>query len=334
MLCSKGNNSEWVEVVDFGISKLKNEQNQTTFNITRLGDVCGSPPYMSPEQCLSAVPVDSRSDIYALGVVLYESLSGQLPFKAKTAVEMLDCHLYMPPSPIKVANPSLSMCDSLNRFFLKALEKDPDKRFQCMKEFAQELNDAILRDASKVRKEVKSDTESFKNFLSDVKTAQVTIKDSDTNQSIAHLKQVLKEDTDEEKEADTTVLEGLAKTIITTIFGPRDSEVKDKAEEYVLLECPYCLSSIEPAFKFCLSCGRNLISPQKLTALRVSGKVFAYPTDIAKSGGNNTMSSVRKDEINAIRAMLVSVLVIIIVCFCLMIPQVREIVMQLVNSTN
>ncbi|NJL71035.1 MAG: serine/threonine protein kinase [Candidatus Competibacteraceae bacterium] len=85
LLSTQNQNSDWVTLVDFGLSKLKEPKTQDAYTITKTGDVCGSPPYMSPEQCLAASAVDPRSDIYSLAVVVYECLSGVLPYTAKSA---------------------------------------------------------------------------------------------------------------------------------------------------------------------------------------------------------------------------------------------------------
>ncbi|MBL0187655.1 MAG: serine/threonine protein kinase [Candidatus Obscuribacter sp.] len=116
LLSTQNHNPDWVTLVDFGLSKLKEPKTQDAYTITKTGDVCGSPPYMSPEQCLAASAVDPRSDIYSLAIVVYECLSGTLPYQAKSAIEMMDCHLYGTPIPFNLSCPEMKVCSELTNF--------------------------------------------------------------------------------------------------------------------------------------------------------------------------------------------------------------------------
>jgi serine/threonine-protein kinase len=94
----------------------------------------GTPDYMSPEQILRPNTVDSRADIYSLGCVVYEMLTGRLPFGVESSIELdvKNCHLRNAPPPLRDSNPNLS--PHLEAVFLKCLEKDPAKRFQTCRE--------------------------------------------------------------------------------------------------------------------------------------------------------------------------------------------------------
>src|SRR5277367_6327821 len=92
MLTNCDETSATVKVLDFGIAKLKATSNRETQNLTETGDLFGSPSYMSPEQCLGFA-VDARSDIYSLGCMMYEMLSGQPPFSGKNPIQTVIQHL-------------------------------------------------------------------------------------------------------------------------------------------------------------------------------------------------------------------------------------------------
>ncbi len=301
MLTKRGNDDEWVEVVDFGISMLMaTEQSPKISRITRIGDVCGSPPYMSPEQCISSLQIDTRSDIYSLGVVLYEALTGRLPFRTKSAVEMIDCHLYAPPTPLRVANTELACCESLNSLLVKALQKEPDNRQQTMEEFGAQLSEAIKLDSLKLKAlKQKLEVESFENLVSEAKSHD------DGKSHRAHAENAPGAENQESITGDNRArgpgpLDGLRSAIARALssllsFSARTGQ---NQRPYVLSNCPYCGCEIEPQVNFCLSCGRNLASPQDAAKLRPAQHVFAYPK-FHKSNEGNTPRFSRKARMSA-----------------------------------
>ncbi len=120
--------AEQVKLLDFGIAKLLDKEPDNpvrTPELTKVGTFIGTPSYMSPEQCQSE-PVDARSDIYSLGVVLYELLTGQLPFTAKTPTGVAIKHVMEAPKPLRELRPDLS--EALEAVVLRALEKNPEDR--------------------------------------------------------------------------------------------------------------------------------------------------------------------------------------------------------------
>ena len=127
---------DYVKVLDFGIAKLIGTQ-QPKASRTVLGTVLGTPAYMSPEQCRGQAELDHRSDIYSLGAMLYEMLTGTVPFRRDSPAESMTAHLLDTPVPPIEINPKLSrhMSDAI----LRALEKEPAQRFATMRE----LRDAI-----------------------------------------------------------------------------------------------------------------------------------------------------------------------------------------------
>ena len=126
-------------MVDFGIARIVEESDAA--KITRTGTVCGSPTYMSPEQCTSS-KVDNRSDIYSLAVVCYETLTGEVPFHSEELVRVMAMHLSDPPTPLNEVKPGLRFPDELEEVINKAMAKSPDQRYQTMDEFAEALEEA------------------------------------------------------------------------------------------------------------------------------------------------------------------------------------------------
>lgn len=114
----------FVKVLDYGIAKNLDAESST---VTRTGQIFGTPAYMSPEQCQSA-DVDPRSDLYSLGVILYELVSGRPPFGGETPLKTLLAHVNTeakPPSKMGVMVP-----EGVESIIMRLLAKDPDERFQ------------------------------------------------------------------------------------------------------------------------------------------------------------------------------------------------------------
>lgn len=120
-----------MKVTDFGIAKSANSE-----TITNTSTIMGSAHYLSPEQAKGSF-IDCRTDLYSLGVVLYEMVTGTLPFQADTAVTIALKHLQEEVVPPKNINSKIP--DSLNQLILKAMEKEPVKRYQTAKEMIADL---------------------------------------------------------------------------------------------------------------------------------------------------------------------------------------------------
>lgn len=131
-----------VKVVDFGLAKLRREaeaREQTVVldsDLTEEGRILGTYPYMSPEQ-LKGKPVDHRSDIFSLGVVLYEMATGERPFGGETSADLISSILRDTPPPAHERNRELPR--HLDRILSHCLERDPDRRFQTAKDLRNEL---------------------------------------------------------------------------------------------------------------------------------------------------------------------------------------------------
>jgi tRNA A-37 threonylcarbamoyl transferase component Bud32 len=121
---------ERVKVLDFGIAKLGQQASNVSSVRTRTGSVMGTPAYMSPEQCRGTREIDHRTDIYALGVILYEMVCGRPPFVSEGFGEMVHLHISAPPPPPRTIDPTIPQ--DLERLILWCLEKEPADRVQTM----------------------------------------------------------------------------------------------------------------------------------------------------------------------------------------------------------
>jgi serine/threonine-protein kinase len=134
LLCERAGVKDWVEVLDFGIAKRSNEHDPNEAKLTQQGMVLGTPPYMSPEQ-FTGQPVDHRSDIYALGIMAYEMLTGKYPFEANTAWEWASKHMTEQPRPIELQQLGPHVPEKMRHAIMQALAKDKEQRFPSVKAF-------------------------------------------------------------------------------------------------------------------------------------------------------------------------------------------------------
>ena len=129
---------DFVKVLDFGIAKIVDGTDDEGPALTRAGFVCGTPEYMSPEQARGA-KLDHRSDLYAVGVILYQLVSGMLPFDSDSAVGFATKHLTEIPPPPTKRRPDARVSPTMERLIMKALSKNPDERPQTAEQFRAEL---------------------------------------------------------------------------------------------------------------------------------------------------------------------------------------------------
>ena len=129
-LCTRPGDRNYVKLLDFGIAKLTAEGNGPLSQHTRTGMVIGTPTYMSPEQCDGKGNIDNRADIYALGVMMYELLTGRVPFPGDGFGEVLVAHLTREPEPPSQLNKNIP--PELEAIVLRCLRKKKEERFQSM----------------------------------------------------------------------------------------------------------------------------------------------------------------------------------------------------------
>jgi eukaryotic-like serine/threonine-protein kinase len=134
MLVEEEGRRDIVKVVDFGIAKFMPASGKQPQNLTQTGEIFGSPIYMSPEQCLGE-SLDVRSDIYSMGVLMYEALTGIPPLMGDTIIDTMKMHVESKPLSFQQMRPDLKISKELEATIFKSLEKQPVNRFQSMQEF-------------------------------------------------------------------------------------------------------------------------------------------------------------------------------------------------------
>jgi serine/threonine-protein kinase len=138
MLINRAGQSEYVKVLDFGVAKSYTPDQQT--QLTHTGMLVGTVEYMAPEQIMGRM-VDGRTDIYALGIVLYRMLTGKAPFRDGGVPALIHAHLNVFPKPMTDTAPELP--GALDRVVLRCLAKQPEQRFESMEEVSRALAGAI-----------------------------------------------------------------------------------------------------------------------------------------------------------------------------------------------
>jgi len=139
----RGGNSDFIKLLDFGIAKVMTEA--TTFRgkkpvaqATAAGTLLGTPEYMAPELARDGIP-DARVDIYSLGVMIYELLTGTVPFRGETFMSTIALQLTQEPIPPRQRAPSADIPPAIEAVVMKALAKDPEHRYQSIREMTEAL---------------------------------------------------------------------------------------------------------------------------------------------------------------------------------------------------
>jgi serine/threonine protein kinase len=138
------NGGEWAKVLDFGIAKIQQPEGKRDVEITEANLVVGTPQYMSPEQCSQTGPLDLRSDVYSLGIIIYEMLTGRVPFTGESATVIMMKQVQDPPPSVLSVRPDLPA--GVDAVIKQALAKQPVDRFQSAGDlstaFAKSLSEA------------------------------------------------------------------------------------------------------------------------------------------------------------------------------------------------
>ena len=138
LLVERGDDPDFVKVLDFGLVKDVTGKGE---DLTQTGLFMGSPKYMAPEQVLGG-EISARTDVYALGVMLYEMICGKVPFDRKAGMSTLIAHVNEKPPPLTERDPDLVVSPEMESIVMRCLEKDPAKRYASMKDLLATLKRA------------------------------------------------------------------------------------------------------------------------------------------------------------------------------------------------
>jgi len=141
VLTTQGGIQDFPKVLDFGLAKIRDMPQHRVGGpiLTQQGMVFGTPEFMSPEQA-QGLELDRRTDIYSLGVIFYEMISGKLPFKVQNPMDFVAHHIKSPPIPIHERAPERQFGPLVWPVIARSLEKDPNRRYQTAVEFAASLS--------------------------------------------------------------------------------------------------------------------------------------------------------------------------------------------------
>src|SRR2546425_1117331 len=140
IMLSRTNGGDWAKVLDFGIAKIQQVEGLRDMDITAPNLVIGTPQYMSPEQCSQTGPIDARSDVYSLGVIVFEMLAGRVPFTGDSPTVIMMKQVQDDPPSVLDARPDLPA--GIDNLVRKALAKQPIDRFQTAGELSEALTQA------------------------------------------------------------------------------------------------------------------------------------------------------------------------------------------------
>jgi eukaryotic-like serine/threonine-protein kinase len=171
LLVGRAGERDVVKLVDFGIAaRTESADRAKEQKLTQQGTVLGTPPYMSPEQ-FTGKALDARSDIYSLGVMVYEMLTRELPFEANTAWEWATAHMTAQPRDFTATRAGQSVPKAVRDVVLKAMAKDPAQRQASASEFDRQLADAISRQRTAPAIDVAAATQAMLQAPSEVAVA-------------------------------------------------------------------------------------------------------------------------------------------------------------------
>lgn len=137
-LITRGGRRDFVKVLDFGIAKVVDEDRKVSHTLTQAGALIGTPEYMAPEQVTGEV-ADPRMDIYSIGCIMYQLLTGRLPFSDKTMFGVLTQQVNMKPPPLREVAPEADLPEEVEAIVVRAMEKTKEARYQTMLEMVEAI---------------------------------------------------------------------------------------------------------------------------------------------------------------------------------------------------
>ena len=150
-LTKQGGSGDFAKVLDFGLAKMSEKQmGRGSMMFTQQGMVFGTPEFMSPEQAQGEA-LDQRSDIYSLALILYELITGKLPFDAKTPLDIMKAHVRDVPIALSQRVPDKRFWPELEAVMAKALAKTPDERYGTAEAFGEALRTCVPAPAATAR---------------------------------------------------------------------------------------------------------------------------------------------------------------------------------------
>ena len=167
-----------IRILDFGLAKIKSSDLFGSFVAAKTVGIVGSPSYMAPEQW-SGEETDRRCDVYSLGIILYEMLTGDVPFKGSNIPSIMKKHLMAPPPPL--ATPGSGITPDVEKVVHHALEKQPETRTSSVEEFIAELEQAVRHPAPAKPKAKRRSTAKATTATRRRKTNQITADEPDSS---------------------------------------------------------------------------------------------------------------------------------------------------------
>ena len=140
MICARADGTKYAVVMDFGLAKERKAGGELE-KLTATGIILGTPEFMSPEQ-LRGKPLDPRTDIYSLALMMYEMLTGKLPFEGRTQQEMMIARLRNDPIPLRQRRPGMDFPVAIEQVLTKGMARNADDRYTTTLEFAEALKAA------------------------------------------------------------------------------------------------------------------------------------------------------------------------------------------------
>ncbi len=147
IMLARRDDGDWVKILDFGIAKMAGDAPQRGQDLTQAGYVVGTPLYMSPEQ-LAGERLDPRSDIYSLAIIIYQMLTGQLPFAGDNMQSVMVKRLTEDPLPVWKVNPQVAIPPGVEAALMHALQRQRERRTPTMRNFISELEAGCVAQAA------------------------------------------------------------------------------------------------------------------------------------------------------------------------------------------